>query len=95
VARADIKLDSAGIVAMLKSSGTQSLVHDAAESIARSAEGATGGRAENGIVVDDFTAGDRAASSVTIRDVRSRLWEARDGVLTRAAASAGLEVRST
>lgn len=43
------------------------------------------------VVVDDYMT-DRAASSVTIRDVRGRIWQVRDGVLTRAAASAGLEV---
>jgi hypothetical protein len=44
------------------------------------------------VVVDEYTT-DRAAASVTIRDVRGRLWEVRDGVLTRAAAAQGLEVR--
>lgn len=43
------------------------------------------------VVVDDYMT-DRAASSVTIRDVRGRIWQVRDGVLTRAASAAGLEV---
>lgn len=44
------------------------------------------------VVVDDYTT-DRAASSVTIRDVRGMIYQIRDGLLTRAAAAAGLEVR--
>lgn len=36
---------------------------------------------------------DRGAASVAIRDVRGMGWQARDGVLTRAAAATGLEVR--
>lgn len=43
------------------------------------------------VVVDDYVT-DRAASSVTIRDVRGMIYQVRDGLLTRAAASAGLEV---
>jgi hypothetical protein len=43
------------------------------------------------IVVDDYVT-DRAASSVTIRDAAGKLWQVRDGVLTRAAAGVGLEV---
>jgi hypothetical protein len=36
---------------------------------------------------------DRGAASVTIADVRGMAWQARDGVLTRAAGEAGIEVR--
>lgn len=43
------------------------------------------------VVVDDYTT-DRAASSVTVRDVRGMIYQVRDGLLTRAAAAAGLEV---
>ena len=46
------------------------------------------------VVADSYTT-DRAAASVTIRDVRGRAWQARDGVLTRAAAAVGLEVTET
>ena len=37
---------------------------------------------------------DRGAASVTIEDVRAMAWQARDGVLTRAAGAVGLEVRA-
>ncbi|KAF0649206.1 MULTISPECIES: hypothetical protein [Streptomyces] len=36
---------------------------------------------------------DRGAASVTIADVRGMGWQARDGVLTRAAGELGIEVR--
>jgi hypothetical protein len=37
---------------------------------------------------------DRGAASVTIQDVRAMAWQARDGVLTRAAGEVGLEVKA-
>lgn len=37
---------------------------------------------------------DRAAASVVVEDVRAMGWQARDGILTRAAAFAGLEVKA-
>lgn len=43
------------------------------------------------VVVDDYMT-DRAASSVTIRDPRALIWQATEGVLTRAASAVGLEV---
>lgn len=51
------------------------------------------------VVVDDYTARakgrftERAATSVKILDARGKLWEVRDGILTRAAGAQGLEVR--
>lgn len=49
------------------------------------------------VVVDSFTTRGgritgRAAASVAIRDIRARIWQVRDGILTRAAATEGLEV---
>src|SRR5690606_39074673 len=86
---ADVKLDSKGIEKILKSSKVQAVVHGLAEKIA--AEGAANIDPDAEVAVDDYTT-DRAASSVTIKDRRGRLWHVRDGVLTRAAANAGLEV---
>lgn len=37
---------------------------------------------------------DRDAASVTIADVRGMAWQARDGVLTRAAGELGIEIRA-
>lgn len=77
--------DSAGIAEILQQDFGQIT---AAHQIAGSARVATGAD----VVVDTYTT-DRSAASVTIRDVRGLTWEVRDGVLSRAAAAAGLEVR--
>jgi hypothetical protein len=37
---------------------------------------------------------DRGAASVTVEDVRGMAWQARDGILTRAAGEVGLEVKA-
>lgn len=87
---AAIKLDRAGLSKILKSAGVASAVHNLAEEIA----GNVGSdKPDADIVVDDYTT-DRAASSVTIRDARGRIWQARDGVLTKAAGKAGVKVRA-
>lgn len=81
----DFKLDRAGIRQLLKSSGTRDLVHEAARTVADRVN------VDADIVVDDYTT-DRVASSVTIKHPAALLWQVRDGALTRAAASVGLEV---
>lgn len=83
----NIKLDSLGIRTVLNSPEVAAAIHDQAASIA----GRVRQSVDADVVVDDYRT-DRAASSVTIRDRRGRLWEVRDGVLTRAAAAIGLEV---
>lgn len=45
------------------------------------------------VVVRPYTT-DRGAASVTVQDVRAMAWQARDGILTRAAGSMGAEVRA-
>lgn len=87
----DLKLDSAGIVAVLNSGEVAAAVGELAEAIAWEVTGEVD--AIDGVVVDRYTT-DRAAASVTIKDPRAKLWEARDGVLTRAAAGQGLEVNA-
>lgn len=81
------KLDTAGVGEVLKSGEMASAINALAASVA----GGVSVPAE--VTVDSYTT-DRAAASVTIKDARGMLWQARDGVLTRAAAGAGLEVRS-
>lgn len=83
-----LKLDHAAIRQMISSRAFSDLVHDAALDIAAAVHASKPG---SDVAVDRYTT-DRAAASVTIRDVRGRIWQARDGVLTRAAAAAGLEV---
>lgn len=87
---ADVELDSAGIAEVLRSGPVAGAVHDLAATIA---EKIRGQRQDADVVVDDYTT-DRAASSVTIRDPRALGWQARDGILTKAAASTGLDVRA-
>jgi hypothetical protein len=86
----DVELDSAGIAQVLKSSEVAAAVHELAEQVAGTVRNQAPDAEE--VVVDDYTT-DRAASSVTIKDARGRLWQARDGILTRAAAAQGLEVK--
>lgn len=81
------KRDTKGIEEILKTQFKQQ-THDLAEQIANHVRDA---HPEADVVVDDYVT-DRAASSVTIRDPQAMLWQVRDGVLTRAAASVGLEV---
>lgn len=87
MARIKFTRDSRGIDAILRSTdfGQVAAAHRIAGQV----------RAETGadVVVDTYTT-DRQAASVTIRHVRGKLMQARDGVLTRAASAAGLEVTS-
>lgn len=84
-----VELDHKGIAEVLKSEGARAAVHGLAEKIADEVRAADDSL---DVVVDDYTT-DRAAASVTIRDQRGRLLQVRDGILTRAASAAGLEVR--
>lgn len=83
------RLDHAGMEEMLKSSGVAVAVNATARAVAASVRAS---RPEARDVVVDSYVTDRAAASVTIRDRRGRLWQVRDGILTRAAAAAGLDV---
>lgn len=85
---ADVKKDSDGISAMLNSDDVAAAVHGIAAQIAANVSAA---RPEADVVVDDYVT-DRRASSVTIREAYARRLQVRDGILTRAAAQAGLEV---
>lgn len=85
------RLDSAGLAEVLKSGEVRALVNELA---ARTASNVRSTHPEADVVVDAYTT-DRAAASITIRDARGREWQVRDGVLTRAATSAGLEVKGS
>lgn len=85
----DLRLDSPGIAALLKSGPFAAAVHAVAEGIASDVRASVPEDVE--VVVDDYTT-DRAASSVTIKDARGMLWQVQDGILTRAAGGAGVEV---
>lgn len=67
------------------------VIHDAAVEVARNIDRTDLEPGE--VVVDDY-ATDRVASSVTVRHPGAQFWQARDGLLTKAAARAGLEVKA-
>lgn len=84
------RLDTRGIREFLRSQEVHRMVNGAVTDIksrvrAKVPPGTT-------IIVRDYTT-DRGAASITIADVRAMAWQARDGVLTRAAGEAGIEVR--
>lgn len=85
MSRVKIRLDPKGIREVLNSAGVASAVHDAAVRVAG------GVQVDGPVEVSDYRT-DRAASAVTIVDVRGRVWQVRDGVLTRAASGAGLDI---
>lgn len=87
----DFRLDAAGVREVLQSSEVRAMVDDVAHQIAARVrlhvpEGVP-------VVVRRYTT-DRDAASVTVQDVRAMAWQARDGLLTRAAAAVGVEVRA-
>lgn len=87
----EIELDSKGIAELLKSADMRAGVDDVAAGIESTVRASL---PEGTDVARDSYTTDRVASSITIRDISGKLWQARDGVLTRAAAAAGLEVRT-
>jgi hypothetical protein len=82
-----VELDHKGLAEILKSAGVAKAVRSTAESVADAVN------VDAEVEVNDYTT-DRAASAVTVKDVRAMGWQARDGLLTRAAAAVGLEVKS-
>lgn len=86
----EFRLDRRGVREILQSEDMRRLVDGAAHDIAARvrARVPAGTRVE----VTDYTT-DRAGAAVTIVDVRGMSWQARNGVLTRAAGELGIEVR--
>lgn len=83
----DVELDHDGIAEMFKSDEWAATIKATADEVAGKVRGETDAE----VKVDTYTT-DRAAASVTILDPRGAELQARDGILTRAAAAAGLEV---
>lgn len=88
-------LDHAGLAQVLKMPGIAQLTHDVAVPLAEAlSQTVTAVYGEDGDVeVNDYVT-DRAASSVTVRHPAAKLWQVRDGLLTRTAAATGLEVNA-
>jgi hypothetical protein len=85
------RLDTAGVREFLKGPELRRAVDDLAGAVAAHVRP----QVPAGVTVSvrGYTT-DRGAASVTIEDVRGMAWQARDGVLTRAAGEVGLEVRA-
>jgi len=83
-----LALDGPGIGKVLRED-CRSLVDSFAEDVADNVRGRLPSGTE--VTVRTYTT-DRASASVGIEDYRGMAWQARDGVLTRSADAAGLEV---
>lgn len=90
MAEVEFVLDSGGVREILQSPEVRAMVDEAAGQIADRVR--AGVKAPESVQVDAYTT-DRQAARVTVADVRAMAWQARDGVLTRAAASVGAEVK--
>lgn len=91
-----IKLDSAGMLEMLKSAEVAAAIHERAEAVAnavRSDPNIVRRGIADEVSVDDYKT-DRAASSVTITHPAGLGMEGKHGVLSRAARAVGLEVKA-
>lgn len=87
----DFRLDSAGVREILRGEEVRGLIDGLAQDVADNVKvlvpsGTT-------IEVRKYTT-DRGAATVVVADVQAMAWQARDGILTRAASFAGLEVRA-
>lgn len=91
MADVELRLYRAGIREILKSDTVREMTDAKAAEVAAAVRAQLPGGTQ--VRVDSYTT-DRAAAAVVIADVRGMAWQARDGVLTRAAGSAGLEVRA-
>jgi hypothetical protein len=85
------RLDSRGVREVLKGDEVRQMVDDVALNIqvrvrARVPTGTT-------VKVEKYTT-DRGAAAVVIADRQAMAWQARDGVLTRAAGELGIEVKA-
>ncbi|MEV5851406.1 MULTISPECIES: hypothetical protein [Streptomyces] len=85
-----LELDTRGIREFLQSAPVRQMV----DGVAVDVQARVRARLPPGtpVRVKPYTT-DRGAASVTIADVRGMAWQARDGVLTRAAGEAGIEVK--
>lgn len=86
----DFRLDPDGVREVLQSTEVRAMVDEAAGKVADHVR--AGIKAPEAVQVDAYTT-DRQAARVTIADIRGMAWQARDGVLTRAATAAGAEVK--
>ncbi|MGI5493822.1 hypothetical protein [Microtetraspora malaysiensis] len=86
-----LELDHNGIRALLSMAEMHTVIEGLAEQIASTVRASVPAGAE--VVVESYIT-DRGAAAVVVKDRAAMGWQARDGVLTRAAGAAGLEVRA-
>ncbi|GAA4688097.1 hypothetical protein [Streptomyces youssoufiensis] len=86
----ELRLDAEGIREFLKSQPLREVIDGLADDIAENVRAA---EPRATVSVRRYTT-DRGAATVTVEDVRAMAWQARDGLLTRAAGRAGLEVKA-
>ena len=82
-----VTLDRGGVAAILKGSASASMVNDAVGKIAANVDVPSGGK----VITDAYTT-DRAAGVVILAHPLGAAIEAKHGLLTKAAAAAGVEV---
>lgn len=85
------RLDTAGVREILKGPEVRRVVDDLAGEIAAHVRASVPDGTP--VTVRGYTT-DRGAATVTVQDVRAMAWQARDGILTRAAGAAGVEVKA-
>lgn len=85
------RLDTAGVREILKGPEVRRVVDELAGEIATHVRAAV--PQGTPVTVRGYTT-DRGAATITVQDVRAMAWQARDGILTRAAGAAGVEVRA-
>ena len=85
------ELDTAGVREILRGPEVRDLIDGIAEEVADNVRVLV--PAGTPVEVRGYTT-DRGAATVVVADVQAMAWQARDGILTRAAGFAGLEVRA-
>ena len=87
----EFRLDAAGVREILKGPEMRQVIDDLAGQIAGHVRASV--PSGTAVSVRGYTT-DRGAATVVVEDVQAMAWQARDGILTRAAAAAGLEVKA-
>ncbi len=87
----DFRLDTAGVREVLRGPDVRELIDGKAREVADNVKVLV--PAGTPIEVRRYTT-DRGAATVVVADVQAMAWQARDGILTRAAGFAGLEDRA-
>lgn len=87
----DFRLDAAGVREVLRGQEVRDLIDGKANEVGDNVKALV--PSGTAVEVRKYTT-DRGAATVVVADVRAMAWQARDGILTRAAGFAGLEVKA-